>query len=96
MRDFSLPVAIRASARGSLPRARKGVREGILDAAWLKIKLTIFRDRPVRGRGGEAVRRRHGKGAEVETPLRDGAPVQCSEHEGSVEVPHPSPVSIII
>ena len=43
-----------------------------------------------RSRSGDPVEGR------VETPLRDGAPVQCSEHGGSVEVPHPSPVSIII
>ena len=67
-----------------------------MDAARLKINLTIFRERPVRVWGGEEARRRHGSGAEVEAPLRYGAPVQCSKYGGSVEVPHPSRVSIII
>jgi hypothetical protein len=79
--------------------SRQGEKEGVLDAAWLKIKLTIFRDWARRGRGGEA--RDDGaqtspRKAQVHAPLRDGVPVQCSKDGASVEVPHPSSYSIII
>ena len=60
-----------------------------MDAARLKINLTIFRERAGRGRGGEEERRRHGNGAGWRPRWGTGPRYNVQSMEGPLRYPTP-------